>query len=611
MNYLALARKWRPKTFSELVGQEHVVKALRNALDSGRVHHAFLFTGTRGVGKTTIARIFAKSLNCETGISSDPCGTCAVCRDVDAGRFVDLIEIDAASRTKVDDTRELLEDVVYAPSRGRYKVFLIDEVHMLSGHSFNALLKTLEEPPEHVKFLLATTDPQKLPVTVLSRCLQFNLRRLRNDEIAGQMSHILAAEGIASEPGALALLAHGADGSLRDGLSLLDQAIAHGGGRLEDAEVRAMLGTIDQDAVLRLLDALAAGDGPALYAAIDSMAAFVTDFAGVLDSVATALHRIQLRQLLPDPPADDDAFDPARLQLLADRFAPDDVQLYYQMATHGSRDIALAPTPRIGLEMSLLRMLAFRPEPTGGAMTGVQRGAPAPQASPPVSASAPSSSASAAAIASAPARTESPRVAEPSAPSRVPTPASSMGERPPLGGPPLPDGDERDRVRPAAVPSRSADTAQGSDPAQAPPTAASAPLPMPVDTTGWVAMLDRMGIRAVVRQLADNCSVLGEKDGALWLGLRREHELLLSDMARRQIEQGLSAVMGAPTRVRIDIVADPTGGDSGIDTPATRARQARDDRQQQAESDFAADANVQSALAALGGEIARGSIRPI
>lgn len=621
MNYLALARKWRPKTFSELVGQEHVVKALRNALDSGRVHHAFLFTGTRGVGKTTIARIFAKSLNCETGVRSDPCGVCGVCRDVDAGRFVDLIEIDAASRTKVDDTRELLEDVVYAPSRGRYKVFLIDEVHMLSGHSFNALLKTLEEPPEHVKFLLATTDPQKLPVTVLSRCLQFNLRRLRSEEIAGQMSHILAAEGIPAESSALALLAHGADGSLRDGLSLLDQAIAHGGGRLDEIEVRAMLGTIDQDAVLRLLEALAAGDGAALYAAIESLAGFVVDYGSVLDSVATALHRIQLRQLLPLQPGGDESIDPVRLQSLADRFAPEDVQLYYQMATQGSRDVVLAPTPRVGLEMSLLRMLAFRPEPTGGGIAGGQQGVGLPSAA---SGAPQARTAASAASASGSTWSGTDRVAEPPAAFASvpagPTPASAGARALPSPVPVAPDSLALAHAPMAhapmtnATPARHVDALREPGDPSAPSTAAhAAPMSMPVDTTSWVAMLDRMGIRAAVRQLADNCTVLGEQDGALRLGLRREHELLLSDMARRQIEQGLSVVMDRPVRIRIEIIADTPDNavTADIDTPAARARQAREDRQRQAEAGFAADPNVQAVLAAFDGEIAQGSIRPI
>src|SRR5215471_7004894 len=298
MSYQVLARKWRPKRFAELVGQEHVVRALSNALDSGRMHHAFLFTGTRGVGKTTIARIFAKSLNCERGQSSNPCGECGACRDIDAGRFVDLLEIDAASNTGVDDVRDLIENAQYAPARGRFKVYLIDEVHMLTRNAFNALLKTLEEPPPHVMFLLATTDPKKLPVTVLSRCLKFNLKRLLPEQISGQMRHILEAESIAFEPGALAELARSADGSLRDGLSLLDQAIAYGAGSVKAADVRAMLGTIERGRVFALLEAVHRGEGAALLAEIDRLAEFSPDFAGVLDEIATVLHRVQLKQLV-------------------------------------------------------------------------------------------------------------------------------------------------------------------------------------------------------------------------------------------------------------------------------------------------------------------------
>src|SRR6185437_12367613 len=322
MSYQVLARKWRPKQFDELVGQEHVVKALTHALDSGRVHHAYLFTGTRGVGKTTIARIFAKSLNCEKGMSAHPCGECAVCTAVDAGRFVDLIEIDAASNTGVDDVREVIENAQYAPSRGRFKVYLIDEVHMLSRNAFNALLKTLEEPPEHVKFLLATTDPQKLPVTVLSRCLKFSLKRLLPDQIARQMRMILAAEGVKFEDDAIIELARGADGSLRDGLSLLDQAIAHGGGELRADDVRAMLGTIAGSEVGALLEALAAGDGNALLAEADRVAALAPDFGGVLDQLGGTLHRIQLRQLVPDFSAEG-ATDDARIAMLARRIDPE------------------------------------------------------------------------------------------------------------------------------------------------------------------------------------------------------------------------------------------------------------------------------------------------
>ena len=365
MSYTALARTWRPKTFSELIGQEHVRRALVNALESGRVHHAFLFTGTRGVGKTTIARILAKCLNCETGVTAEPCGECASCREIDAGRFPDLIEVDAASRTKVDDTRELLDNVQYAPARGRYKVYLIDEVHMLSAHSFNALLKTLEEPPPHVKFLLATTDPQKLPVTVLSRCLQFNLKRLPVADIAAHMRRILEQEGVRFDAAGLKLVAQAADGSMRDALSLLDQLIAFGGGQAGEAQARAMLGTISRDHVVRIVELLAAADTTALVRCAQSLEEFAPDYAQVLDELASLLVRIGLRQAVSDYEGDE-LYTPELLERLARALSAEDVQLFYQTAIIGRRDLGLAPEPRTGFEMTLLRMIAFHPAGESG-----------------------------------------------------------------------------------------------------------------------------------------------------------------------------------------------------------------------------------------------------
>ncbi|MDH3637382.1 MAG: DNA polymerase III subunit gamma/tau [Gammaproteobacteria bacterium] len=360
MTYQALARKWRPRNFSEVVGQEHTVAALTNALDSDRIHHALLFTGTRGVGKTTLARIFAKALNCENGVSSKPCGQCAACVAIDEGRYVDLIEVDAASRTKVDDTRELLDNVQYAPTIGRYKVYLIDEVHMLSGHSFNALLKTLEEPPPHVKFLLATTDLKKLPVTVLSRCLQFYLKVLSPEQIAGQLEAILQSEEIQFEAPAIELLARSADGSMRDGLSLLDQAISHGGGQVAETAVRAMLGTIGEAHTAGLLAALADQDPQALLAVVAEMAAQAADYEAGLDELLLALYHISLQQMAPEALAAKQRSQPWHAEL-AERWSPEDVQLYYQIGLIGKRDLPLAPDPRTGFEMVLLRMLAFRP----------------------------------------------------------------------------------------------------------------------------------------------------------------------------------------------------------------------------------------------------------
>jgi DNA polymerase-3 subunit gamma/tau len=365
MSYLVLARKWRPRSFAELVGQEHVRQALVNALDSGRIHHAFLFTGTRGVGKTTIARILAKSLNCERGVSSTPCGECSSCREVDEGRFVDLIEVDAASRTKVDDTRELLDNVQYLPTRGRYKVYLIDEVHMLSAHSFNALLKTLEEPPPHVKFLLATTDPQKLPVTVLSRCLQFNLKRLSATLIGARLQQILQAEDVQAELAAVALLARAADGSLRDALSLLDQMLAFGAERVTEADARAMLGTVDRQHVVQLVERLAAHDARGLFDTIAAIDEFAPDYGQLLDEIASLLQKVALRQAVPDLP-EDEVYAGELLAALAAKIPVEDVQLGFQIAILGRRDLELAPDPRTGAEMTLLRMLAFRPADTTG-----------------------------------------------------------------------------------------------------------------------------------------------------------------------------------------------------------------------------------------------------
>jgi DNA polymerase-3 subunit gamma/tau len=360
MTYLALARKWRPRTFEDVVGQPHIVRALTNALTSGRVHHAFLFAGTRGVGKTTVARILARCLNCEGGVTATPCGKCSACVGIEEGRFVDLIEVDAASRTGVDDTRELLDNVQYTPSAGRYKVYLIDEVHMLSKQSFNALLKTLEEPPPHVKFLFATTDPQRLPVTVLSRCLQFNLKRLPMALIVGRMAKICEAEGVSAEPGALARLARAAAGSMRDGLSLLDQALAYGNEALREADVAEMLGSLDRGRVMSLLEGLAEGDAAGLLRRIREIDELVPDYAGLLDDLATALQRIAVTQLAGTESLDEED-DAAAITALATRFDPETTQLNYQIAVMSRRDLALAPDPRIGFEMAMLRMFAFRP----------------------------------------------------------------------------------------------------------------------------------------------------------------------------------------------------------------------------------------------------------
>jgi DNA polymerase III subunit gamma/tau len=371
-----LARKWRPRTFSEMVGQEHVVRALENALAQQRLHHAYLFTGTRGVGKTTLARVVAKALNCETGVTATPCGRCGACTEIDGGRFVDLIELDAASNTQVDNMRELLENALYAPTAARYKVYIIDEVHMLSRNAFNAMLKTLEEPPQHVKFILATTEPQRVPVTVLSRCLQFNLKPLPQQQIQGRLQHILAAEKIRYEELALPLIARAAQGSMRDALSLLDQAIAHGAGTVALESARAMLGTVGQDHLHAVLRALAARDGRALIAEADRMAERSLSFEAALQELASLLHRLSLAQAIPGAISDDDP-DGAVLSELASGFGPDDLQLYYQIAIQGRGDLALAPDEYAGFTMTLLRMLAFAPGAQGAAAVTAAAAVPA------------------------------------------------------------------------------------------------------------------------------------------------------------------------------------------------------------------------------------------
>ena len=366
MSYQVLARKWRPKTFAQLVGQDHVVKALSNALTQQRLHHAYLFTGTRGVGKTTIARILAKALNCETGITATPCGTCGACTQIDQGRFVDLLEVDAATNTKVEEMRELLDQAQYMPVSGRFKVYIIDEVHMLSRSAFNSMLKTLEEPPEHVKFILATTDPQKVPVTVLSRCLQFNLKQMAIDAIAGHLAHVLQQENIEFETSALDALARAARGSMRDSLSLLDQAIAYSGGKVERAQVSAMLGAVDHDYLFNILDALAKNDGSAMIAEADRMQERALSFEEGLQELGVILHQIALRQTVPDAlPESTPGF--ARIDALAKLFTPDQVQLNYQISVNGRRDFGLAPDEYAGFTMTLIRMLAFAMEESGTA----------------------------------------------------------------------------------------------------------------------------------------------------------------------------------------------------------------------------------------------------
>jgi DNA polymerase III subunit gamma/tau len=568
MAYTALARKYRPKKFSELIGQEHVVRALKNALETGRVHHAFLFTGTRGVGKTTLARLFAKCLNCETaaqsphGMTADPCGKCAACVEIDAGRFVDLIEVDAASRTKVDDTRELLDNVQYAPTRARYKVYLIDEVHMLSTHSFNALLKTLEEPPPHVKFLLATTDPQKLPVTVLSRCLQFNLKRLPVAQIGQLMRQILEAEGVPCDAGGIRLVALAADGSMRDGLSLLDQLIAFGGGKVDEESARAMLGTIARDHVVKLAEHLAAGDAPALMKYAQSLDQWAPDYAQVLDELASLLVRVGMKQVVSDYEGDD-LYAPELLDRLAKAFSPEDVQLYYQTAIIGRRDLALVLDARTGFEMTLLRMLAFRPAgdaaaTAGTPSAGAQRGSGAAAAraaatvagvqAPPTSRA--SSNAGLAGSATS-------AVAAHAAPARAPTGASAAG-------------------------------------------AAGAEITAP----SWPAIVSQLELGGAA-QLANNCVFIARRGPVVRLGLDARNQVVRTTARVERLTQALSKYLGETVRIEFESVMP------GLETPAQAAERATVAEFDSARQALEADPAVRALREKFGATLVPDSVRPV
>ncbi|NKF22581.1 DNA polymerase III subunit gamma/tau [Solimonas marina] len=573
MSYLALARKYRPRTFADVMGQGHVVKALSHALDGDRLHPAILLTGTRGVGKTTLARIVAKCLNCETGVSANPCGVCTACKEVDEGRFVDLLEIDAASNTGVDDVRQLIENAQYAPARGRYKVYLIDEVHMLSKSAFNALLKTLEEPPPHVKFILATTDPQKLLVTVLSRCLQFNLKRLPVSVIRDQLAKVLDHEGVAYELPALAEVARAADGSMRDGLSLVDQAIAFSGGApLARGPIEDMLGTSGHEVLLELLRALAVADHDALLVSLQKLEAQAPDYAALLNDLATGLQRIAVLQLLPGARSDEDE---EALVALKDQFTPEDVQLCYQIAVHGRRDLPWAPEPRLGFEMTVLRMAAFRPDdgatpaPAPGGGSTRARGT---ASSPPAAAAASAASSSAAPAAR-------------SAPSVKPVP----------------------RELPVTVVPTPEPTPEPAPVLTASPPPPPAPPAVTFDANSWSELVETLSLEGFTRQIARNSAWRGRDGEVVRLSLDAKAKHLLSDERCKALEQALAAHLDV-SALKLDI---EVGLDDSALSPAQLAQQREVQRQQDAESAIFADPVVRAFREQFDATLKPGSIHPL
>lgn len=546
MSYLVLARKWRPKNFLETVGQEHVLKALSNALDTERLHHAYLFAGTRGVGKTTIARVFAKALNCDTGITSKPCGECSACKEIDEGRFVDLIEVDAASKTKVDDTRELLNNVQYAPARGRFKVYLIDEVHMLSKSSFNALLKTLEEPPPHVKFLLATTDPQKLPVTVLSRCLQFNLKRLTPALIRERLELICKEESIQFELSALTMIARAADGSLRDALSLLDQAIAFCGGNVAEDSVASMLGTIDRQYVGRLVSFLASDDAPGLMGVIAEIDEQFPDYGRLLEDLSRILQRIAVYQSVGVVDQEDEV-DEAEIADFAERISAEDVQLFYQIALLGKRDIHLAPDPRSGTEMTLLRMLTFQPSgPT----------------------------------------------------------AEGQGQLKRQAGTPGPSNDGHRHAKSEVSAQKSVPAMQSPAPVAKEPTATIAPATAWQEPE-WSDLLGKLALSGVSRQLASNCAYIRRDSKTIHLSLDGRSESYLTRSRQTAIADALSQYFGEELRVDISI------GAVEVETPVQKEARQESEAIDDARAGLEADPNVKALKDMFGAELVVDSVEPI
>ena len=560
MTYQVLARKWRPKTFESLVGQEHVVRALTHALTEKRLHHAYLFTGTRGVGKTTLARILAKSFNCETGITATPCGVCSACTEIDSGRFVDLLEVDAATNTKVDEMRQLLENAVYAPTRGRFKVYVIDEVHMLSNSAFNAMLKTLEEPPEHVKFILATTDPQKIPVTVLSRCLQFNLKQMTPQLIAGHLKHILGVEGISAEAGALNLLSRSAEGSMRDALSLLDQAIAHGAGKVEESQVRDMLGTVDLDYLFSILDALMAGDAAGMLHVAEDMATRSLSFDAALQELASLFTRLQIAQLAPQAVAAD-LPERARLLDIAARLDPEYVQLGYQIALHGRKELPLAPDGQAGFVMTLLRLYTFRPAVAADAVDQ----------------------------------------------SMVARPANERpAARPPVQNRPIDVVSVSSPVIREVVEEPVAHVVPVVPAASEPLLAAAMVAPAVATLSGdWHEILTALKLGGMARELGQHCELRCIEGAQVVLCLSPTHRHLQMKPAQDKLQQSLAEYFGRPIHVSIEL--EETSGD----TPAATAQLLRREKQDRAVAAVEQDEFVREVIDLFDATLIESSIKPV
>ena len=615
MAYEALARRWRPRQFSELLGQEHVLRALSNALDQDRLHHAYLFTGTRGVGKTTIARIFAKSLNCEKGVSSTPCGECSACTQVDEGRFLDLIEVDAASRTGVDDTRELLDNVAYAPGSGRYKVYLIDEVHMFSKSSFNALLKTLEEPPPHVKFLLATTDPQKLPVTVLSRCLQFNLKQLPAQSLLPYLEKLLKSEKVDYETEGVAHIAQAADGSVRDSLSLLDQAIAYGQGHVKAGDVEAMLGRFSPSRLYDLLDAVANSQGAEIFAQVEALAEYVPDYNFVLGELLALLHQVALLQNV-DKIRPGEAHDEKRLRHFASTIPAEDIQLWYQIGLIGRRDMPYAPNPQQSFEMTLIRMLAFKPD------AGVDQ-APRQQAG--SAAGAPAASSQHAAVSSAPATTTAATPVSAAtntaatAPAKADSDDAAPAVTPPAAAQPnrsAPGNSTRASAKStgsAAVNTPSAAVAVSGDTASAEATATEAapvqalpPAELDWKPDQWLSIVDELPVSGMPLQLARNCMLVSASDDVVHLQLDPEYATLAAPRWKERLREKMSVYANGEVQLKVEVPRALEGS-----TPALAAKLAEEAKLAQARSAIADDPVVQEICKQFDGTVSTGSIKPI